>query len=352
MLKKYFKKNDKTVMPEDIDLSSIPYYPLPPSPSRWEIDVKEKEDQTIDKLFQINNPNKDYFSICSVNKLEMEERPDPAYKEILLLNFGSIFIDKKGNVKKFQNKKASLLLRGVDGKKIKELGLEYDIYRIGSNPHGSFLVFMSSDCILHAYDENLSLVHLSILKGDSRIQMVMESDLVMWGEMRTKIRCVDISHDGESILFTIADTAYLINKELKTIWAIAMPLNDGWERVFAKCDVFGQRDDIKEALTYMGLRLPVTQSDIKSRYRKVALQWHPDRNPNNAESTKKMQLLNNKFSILTGLDPSSLEISSEKEILQYRRTKADYSYSVSGLTIEMNLGGPGLDWIYAAKTAT
>ena len=98
----------------------------------------------------------------------------------------------------------------------------------------------------------------------------------------------------------------------------------------------------------MNLRLPVTQDEITSRYRKLAFQWHPDYAGNTPANNKKMQKLNKTFSILTGMDPRALDIE-DSEVVSFKRTKADISIdSGLGFSIEISSGSPGLGWIYAA----
>ena len=46
-----------------------------------------------------------------------------------------------------------------------------------------------------------------------------------------------------------------------------------------------------------------TQEDIKNSYRKLALKWHPDRNPENSdESNNKFKDITNAYSILSDLE--------------------------------------------------
>jgi hypothetical protein len=135
-----------------------------------------------------------------------------------------------------------------------------------------------------------------------------------------------------------------------TIWAVSMPLSEGWERVLSRSNSFGDREEINSALSLMKLKFPVNQEAIKERYRKLALTWHPDLNPSDPHSTIRMQKLNHALDILTGVDPKSLE-PSEHATLHYRRTKPDMEIDFGGFTLAISLGGPGFDWIYAASYA-
>eukprot|EP00993_Chasmostoma_nieuportense_P002674 NODE_3449_length_965_cov_30.884248_g3300_i0.p1 GENE.NODE_3449_length_965_cov_30.884248_g3300_i0~~NODE_3449_length_965_cov_30.884248_g3300_i0.p1 ORF type:complete len:315 (-),score=63.87 NODE_3449_length_965_cov_30.884248_g3300_i0:19-903(-) len=52
----------------------------------------------------------------------------------------------------------------------------------------------------------------------------------------------------------------------------------------------------------LGLSKTATVEDIKKAYRKLALKWHPDRNPNNAEAEKQFKKVSEAYAVLS--DPS------------------------------------------------
>jgi molecular chaperone DnaJ len=45
-----------------------------------------------------------------------------------------------------------------------------------------------------------------------------------------------------------------------------------------------------------------TEQEIKSSYRKLAMQWHPDRNPGNAEAEEKFKECTEAYSVLMDAD--------------------------------------------------
>lgn len=48
----------------------------------------------------------------------------------------------------------------------------------------------------------------------------------------------------------------------------------------------------------LGLKLEATQQDIKKTYRKLAMQYHPDRNGGNSESEEHLKEINEAYRIL------------------------------------------------------
>ena len=45
-----------------------------------------------------------------------------------------------------------------------------------------------------------------------------------------------------------------------------------------------------------------SQDQIKSKYRRLALKWHPDKNGNSAESTERFKLISEAYSVLSDPD--------------------------------------------------
>lgn len=340
------------VKPREINLDNLPYYPLPPAPSQWDPSTFVYAPSTpAEDFFELSEGAK--LTLESSGKIERADRPDPAYKTSKLQESGVLFIDKTGRSKAFAaDFRASLLRKDFQGKTAVSAGLDHDIYRIGTNAFGDHSVFLSGESFLHAYNGNLEPTLVYNLAEDKRITMIRDSEIFTSGPPRRQIRRVSINPGGDRILFTIADTAWCVSPSLSSLWAVCMPLKDGWQRSYTRSSqAGGTRGDVEEALRYMQLRLPVTQDAIKSQYRKLAFQWHPDYAGDTPENNKKMQELNKTFSVLTGIDPRYLNIKvHDQEVVSYKRTKADMSIDVGyGLTVEISLGGPALDWIYAAN---
>jgi molecular chaperone DnaJ len=54
---------------------------------------------------------------------------------------------------------------------------------------------------------------------------------------------------------------------------------------------------------YAELEIPRTanQGEIKHAYRKLAMKYHPDKNPGNAEAAEKFKALSTAYSVLSGI---------------------------------------------------
>ena len=347
-LQKVKKKKEQTHIPRQINLDKISYVPLPPSPPLWEEWKDETDELKSEKdLFQIVDSSG--WKLTESRKLEKEEKPETFFKEIRITSKGSLFIDSKGKNGKYPGCKSSLLKRNREGGIVREVGLDHDIYRMATSPLNDYYAFMSSEGVLYAYNEKLERIFEHQLSRDPRVVAHYESALPTWGTIKSHIRTIDVSTEGENYLFTIADTAWCINRNLETNWGISMPLNEGWERIVSKVTTAGPREEIVKALSELDLRMPVTQEKIKCKYRELVLKWHPDRNKNK-NAKEKTQKIINAFYALTGIDPNSLEIR-EKTVFDYRK-RPDYTLDIGGMTLSvaMMTGNPN-DWIYASGFA-
>ncbi len=158
------QQKTKRFQPNYINIDKVPYYPLPPSPPIWE--TKRKDVSTIfpkKEIFEIAEDSK--WEFTENRKLENDEKPETFFKEVRLTASGTLFIDTKGKNEKYQGCKASLLKRGKNGKVTAEAGLSNDIYRIGTSPLNDWYVFMSSEGMLHGYNETLEKVLRIKLRG-------------------------------------------------------------------------------------------------------------------------------------------------------------------------------------------
>ena len=123
---------------------------------------------------------------------------------------------------------SALALRDKQGYFIKEVGLDYSIYRIGLDYYANHFVLMDKESVLHVCNEQLQEIMNFDLARDPRVVLIRESNVNFFGDVRTSIRCIDVTSDGHAILFTVADSAFLVDNFGKTIWARSMPLGEGW----------------------------------------------------------------------------------------------------------------------------
>jgi hypothetical protein len=342
-------------LPKILNLDTIDYYPLPPAPSKWD-STPPALNFSGSELFEIAKSRDRHTTITEIKELSVAERPDTAYKIIMPSSLGFIEIDRNGNVQSLPGCSSALALRDKQGKFIKEVGLDYSIYRIGLDYCAKHFALMDKESILHVFNEQLEEIISLNLACDSRVLQIRESNVDLFGDVRTSIRCIDINSDGHQILFTVADSAFLVDIYGKTIWARSMPLGEGWVREFAKGNRVGTSQEVFDALAFMQLSLPVTREQIRTRYRDLSMQYHPDLNRGIPDRGEKMKTLNMYNDLLTGMDSNELSKDPEIERITYRRTKPDSIHKISitvnnlsfDVSIEISVGGPSLDWIYAA----
>jgi hypothetical protein len=329
--------------PSELDLTSVPLYSLPPSPWIWEFEKKEPAGASSD-LFEIEEGS--HFELSDVIKLSKEEKPDPAFRDIAAMPSSFLYIDKNGRSSSNPDIQAALKVLNEPSIELSKLGLDHDIYRRGTSPVSNYFAFLSSSCVLCAYDDKLKQVFKRSLPSDIRVKSVSETTPVVSGTLKNHIRTVNVSPDGSRIGFTIIDKAFCVDRMADTIWAVSMPLQDGYERVTRQSP--GLPVEVEDALVLMELSPPITYDQIKTQYRQLALRWHPDRNPDDVLSNQRMQKLNSAFATLTGTDLNSLEIGKDN-VIEFRRTEPDQVISVGDFEISITVsGGNPFDWIYAS----
>jgi hypothetical protein len=73
---------------------------------------------------------------------------------------------------------------------------------------------------------------------------------------------------------------------------------------------------VKETEYYdiLGIKPDASEAEIKKAYRRLAVQYHPDKNPNNPEATEKVESIHCFFLLIfvLCLSPTFLEYSSSK----------------------------------------
>jgi len=290
------------------------------------------------------------WTLQGEQKLHREERPDVSFDVIAADAQGFWLLDRAGP--SAEESQVAGVLRRVDrfGAPLGEAMLRHDVYRTGTSVAGSSVAIMDSSGTLHVYDAQLKHIVESDLSKDPRVVDHFRTiETSYWGAFKSQVRAVDVSPSGDRYLFTLADEAWCCSTSGHAAWGVVTPLKDGWKRVVTRSERFGIRQDVEEALQLFGLTLPVEPSEIKQRYRKLALTHHPDRNAGNPAATEKMKALNQAFQVLTGVDPASL-VFEDSDVTYFARTAPDHVIEVQGFRLEITVtGGTPQDWVYAAS---
>lgn len=87
-----------------------------------------------------------------------------------------------------------------------------------------------------------------------------------------------------------------------------------------------QKETVKNYYEVLGVSPKATTAEIRSAFRKLALQWHPDRNPDNPNAEEKFKQINEANNVL----------SDEMKRRNYDLSSATVSADSSPLTSESN----------------
>jgi len=160
-------------------------------------------------------------------------------------------------------------------------------------------------------------------------------------------------HDADGVM----ETEFYLPDTFPTLWGLRFPTKEGWTEIAAeRSERVGASAEVSDALRLMGLTLPVSPEAITHQYRALAMRWHPDRNPQDPESTRKFQGLGAAMELLTGVDLSRLS-GTEIERVAYQQMLHNSSITLPDgtrvtMSIALQVGSAfGADWIYAANFA-
>ncbi len=293
------------------------------------------------------------WTLVEIKALPKAERPDTAFHLMTFTVDGVIYADRQGKGDLASGRPGALRKFDRAGKLVAERAIDHDTYRVGcGRPTSAFCAIMDSEGGLHIYDGSLVLVVERDLQSDRRIkEHFRTTDTSYWGKFRSQVRAVDVNANGQLHMFTLADEAWCCTTDGETVWGVRMPLNEGWVRAVGRSERTGPGVEVEAALQTLGLALPVTPQEIKQRFRMLALQHHPDRNPGDPSAHRHMQEINEAFQILTGVDPAMIDIEvEESEVTYFRRKAADHVIEAGPIRLEIwGLSGPAQDWIYGAS---
>ena len=335
-----------------IDAARLPYIPLPRAPLHWE------ESQARLASVAVPTPSEPIevrdapaWHVDSVEKLPVDERPDTAFRRLLTVNSGLFAVDDLGKAEGFEDAPAAALRYNRRGSLEAKQALKHGTYRLAANPLGQGLVALSKASVLHAYRDDLTLLLETALRDAPEITALRRRFDISDDQLKNHIRCVALSAAGDRYLFTAVDEAWCVGVDGRGLWGARLPIKDEWTRISESSDVSGTSDDIREALSLLGLSLPFSQEDVKSRYRQLAKQWHPDLNPHDPTATEHMKALTAATQLVTGISGSALptytgarygkELSRDEFAVGDRRMTVAVSLEVSEIH--------AADWIYAAS---
>lgn len=335
----------------EIDLKTLPYTPLPRAPLRWEEKGPRAPDrvQVASEAFEIRDAKG--WELLSVEKIPLEARPDPAFRQIHPVDTGLIMVDDLGKSLHCGSAPAAALCYGRTGDVTAEATLPHDVYRVGVNALGSGLIAMSRDCIVHAYDSALHLVLETSLTGFPEIRALQSRFQIASDNLKNHLRCVGMAFDHSRYLFTGVDEAWCMDMEGHCLWGVRLPPQEGWSRVAEPSRTFGTSAEVKRALAVMDLALPFTPEDVKLRYRECTKRWHPDLNPGNPAAEERMTAVNLAAEILTGLDQTAVPhyagATFQKDLKRAEFAVGGTTFRISTSMCVSELGAA--DWIYAAN---
>jgi len=287
------------------------------------------------------------------DQIPPHERPDTAYRISRPCGTGVVLIDDLGKAEGLGSMPASALRYDRAGQVAAKAALLHDTYRLGVHPLGSGLIALSREAALHAYDDDLKPILETALGVAPEIAQIRKRFEVPDAELKNHLRCVALSRDGSRYLFTVVDEAWCVGLDGTGLWGARLPIKDGWAEIAAPAGEFGTSDEVHRALKLMDLTLPITPDEVKSRYRTLAKQWHPDLNPGDAAANEKMKSLGAAAAVLTGIEASSLPKYTGAVFGQeLHRSTIEAGGHTFTITMGFQAGEKfAADWIYAASFA-
>jgi len=364
-----------------LDFSGLPIVRLPMAPPAWEErqaqesrEARDQHDATAASpattpsgsggpRFVMDGSG---WTLDREEKLRSAERPDPSLRDAFHTGRYTYWIDPKGKREGFEYAESVIQVVDRMGREVAECGLPHDVYRAGVAPDGAGLLLLSRDGVLHGYNNNLEPFLNERLLELPEYKEQADRLGIEPRELKNHVRCIALAGDSSRYLVTVVDEAWCIDvKTGSVIWGSRMPTKEGWTRHVAnRSERSGTSADVEAALGLMELELPISPDDVVRQYRKLALRWHPDRNPGDATATARFQDLRAAMELLTGADLLSLSLSANEtgrvtyaQVLSTQRVAVglrdlqgnDRTFT---LTASLVVGEKhAADWIYAANLA-
>src|SRR5271163_3124727 len=324
----------------EFDWRSLPRIKLTSPPTRPT--ACSREPDLVTDLFEVHGKD---WNLKSVDKLPAALRPDPAFRRFHPLASGLLMLDDLGKAKGFGVSDAAALHYDGDGRLTAQVGFDHKFYRLGLHPHGREFIAMSGACTLHAYDDDLRMLWRTRLTDAPQVQALCRRFDLCDDWLKNHVRCVALSRDRSRYLFTAADEIWCMDPRGAVIWGLRLPRREDNHFGIGK----GVSTDISRAMQVLDLSFPTTLKEIQTRYRELAMRWHPDRN-GSERAHLNMAALNSAVELLREVDSEILQAENGSPFAGTQGVALDHA----GATFVIRFGfGVGLDadWIYAADFA-
>jgi DnaJ-like protein len=344
--------------PRELDLGRLRVIRLPVAPPAWDQAHKSRLDTPPaakkareDPAFTVTG---DGWSVAEERKFAPEERPDPAFKQSYAGRRWIYWLDSRGRTTRWPEAPSILQVTDATGAVIAERGLGWDTYRIDTNVDGSAILFLSRDGVLHGYYHDLQPLLVARVRDLPEYRACAARLGIPDEHLKNHVRCVATSTDQTRYIVTVVDEAWCLSTTGEVLWGLRFPTSERWAPVSRSVEQAGSSSKVLQALTLIGLTLPVTPEDMTHAYRRRALEWHPDRNPGDPSAVRRMQELNAAMALLAGTDVSALTVPQIERVERYedltsRQTMGSRTLGIS-LTMSMTVGPlTAADWIYAVN---
>ena len=310
--------------PYELDPKRVRVVPLPPSPAAWEHMVVLP---TTQEAFADPNGAWDEITIESISK---SDRPDPAFRRHFSTRGGALSFDDLAKADASLGAPGAVMFSNMKGQPSPPEPLFRDPYHIAVHPEGDGFATRSKSNVLTVYDRDLKVDFETNLSRVPEVAANQERLGMGESEAHRALRCIALTPERDRYLFTHVDEAWCVSRDGKCLWGLRMPAKEP-TRIRVGGAQFGAATDIANALEVMGLKMPVTPDEIRTRYRQLVRELHPDLNPGSEERMKAVNVASER---LTGLEPDQLDGSGAGEL---------------GFEFVISFGAAAqADWIYAA----
>lgn len=214
--------------------------------------------------------------------------------------------------------------------------LQHGVYRFRESPNRNAFIASSKELRLYLYDWELNLIK--------------SFDASRYSPAHTYLRRVDLSPNLSNFLFTIADKAYLLNSDFEIVCSWNVPHKEGWEKRTRSQEVSSLPSNVERERNkvILGLTNNPSKNEIKATFRRLALRFHPDKNPGNPSAESKMKEIIQAYEYLTN-EKAEDAVKGLEDDEYWVNTIEVIKYEVSGMVFEIGVSlGSGEDWIYGS----